>query len=47
VGRHRVDGPAVRVRWRTDRVVAAFLVLALPPCVAAFSLWFVEWVSSR
>jgi hypothetical protein len=47
VGRHRVDGPSVRLRWRTDRVVAAFLVLAFPPCVAAFSLWFVEWVSSR
>jgi hypothetical protein len=47
VGRHRVDGPSVRVRWRTDRVVAAFLVLAFPPCVAAFSLWFVDWVSSR
>jgi hypothetical protein len=47
VGRHRVDGPAVRIRWRTDRVVAAFLVLAFPPCVAAFSLWFVDWVSSR
>ena len=47
VGRHRPTGPSVRVRWRTDRVVAAFLVLAFPPCVAAFSLWFVEWLSSR
>jgi hypothetical protein len=47
VGRHRLAGPSVRVRWRTDRVVAAFLVLAFPPCVAAFSLWFVDWVSSR
>ena len=47
IGRHRVDGPSVRIRWRTDRVVAAFLVLAFPPCVAAFSIWFVEWVGSR
>jgi hypothetical protein len=47
VGRHRVAGPSVRITWRTDRVVAAFLVLAFPPAVAAFSLWFVDWVSSR
>jgi hypothetical protein len=47
VGRHRVTGPSVRVRWRTDRVVAAFLVLAFPPSVAAFSIWFVGWVSAR
>jgi hypothetical protein len=47
VGRHRVTGPSVRVRWRTDRVAAAFLVLAFPPSVAASSIWFVGWVSSR
>jgi hypothetical protein len=47
VGRHRIGGPSVRIAWRTDRVVAAFLVLAFPPAVAAFSLWFVGWVSSR
>jgi hypothetical protein len=47
VGRHRIDGPKARIRWRTDRVFAAFLVLAFPPSVAAFSLWFVDWVSGR
>jgi hypothetical protein len=47
VGRHRVSGPSVRIRWRTDRVVAAFLVLAFPPAVAAFSLWFVGWIATR
>jgi hypothetical protein len=47
VGRHRLDGPAVRISWRTDRVVAAFLVLAFPPAVAAFSMWFVGWITAR
>jgi hypothetical protein len=46
-GRHRVRGPRLRAGWRLDRVVAAFLVLAFPPAVAAFGLWFVGWVSSR
>jgi hypothetical protein len=46
-GRHRVEGPRVKARWRSDRVVAAFLVLAYPPCIAAFSVWFVGWVASR
>jgi hypothetical protein len=46
-GRHRVRGPRLRAGWRSDRVIAAFLVLAFPPAVAAFGLWFVDWVSSR
>ena len=40
-------GLRVRDHWRTDRVVAAFLVLAFHPCVAAFSLWFVDWSAGR
>ena len=47
VGRHRLGGAGVRVTWRTDRVVAAFLVLAFPPSIAAFGLWFVSWVATR
>jgi len=46
-GRHRVTGPRARISWRSDRVVAAFLVLAYPPCIAAFSVWFVSWAASR
>jgi len=41
--------PGVRLRnhWRADRVGAAFLVLAFHPCMAAFSLWFIEWTAAR
>jgi hypothetical protein len=47
--RSRGWAPGVRLRnyWRTDRVVAAFLVLAFHPSLAAFSLWFIDWTSSR
>ncbi|WP_369133767.1 hypothetical protein [Modestobacter sp. I12A-02662] len=47
--RSRGWAPGVRLRsyWRTDRVVAAFLVLAFHPCMAAFSLWFIDWTSAR
>ena len=40
------DGAAV---IRGNRVVAAgaFLVLAYPPCIAAFAMWFVRWVAAR
>ncbi|MGY5885961.1 hypothetical protein [Modestobacter lacusdianchii] len=40
-------GVRLRNYWRTDRVVAAFLVLAFHPCVAAFSLWFIDWTHGR
>jgi hypothetical protein len=46
-GRHRPDGPGRRLSWRGDRVVAAFLVLAFPPAIAEFSIWFVGWVAQR
>lgn len=46
-GRHGVGGPRVPNTWRTDRVVAAFLVLAFPPAMAAFSLWFAHWFQTR
>jgi hypothetical protein len=48
-GRHRGWTPGVRLRnyWRTDRVLAAFLVLAFPPSTMAFSVWFVDWTTSR
>jgi hypothetical protein len=48
-GRHRAWSPGVRLRnyWRTDRVFAAFLVLAFPPGLAAFAMWFVGWVAGR
>jgi hypothetical protein len=41
--------PGVRLRtyWRTDRVLAAFLVLAFPPSVTAFALWFLDWTAGR
>jgi hypothetical protein len=47
--RSRRWAPAVRLRnyWRADRVVAAFLVLAFHPTMAAFSLWFIDWTRSR
>ena len=53
---HQVDGAprrrwaaGVRLRnyWRTDRVLAAFLVLAFPPSIMAFALWFIDWMASR
>jgi hypothetical protein len=28
-------------------VFAAFLVLAFPPSIMAFSLWFIDWMASR
>ncbi|MGY1751050.1 hypothetical protein [Modestobacter sp. SYSU DS0511] len=40
-------GVRLRTYWRTDRVLAAFLVLAFHPCMAAFSLWFIGWSSGR
>jgi hypothetical protein len=46
-GRHRINGPRQRISWRLDRVVAAYLVLAFPPAIAAFSLWFIGWVAGR
>ena len=41
--------PGVRLRtyWRTDRVLAAFLVLAFPPSITAFALWFLDWTAGR
>jgi hypothetical protein len=47
--RRRSWASGVRLRnyWRTDRVLAAFLVLAFHPVVAAFSLWFIDWTSRR
>jgi hypothetical protein len=46
-GRHRMKGPRQRLTWRLDRAFAAFLVLAFPPSIAAFSLWFIGWVALR
>ncbi|MGY2080040.1 hypothetical protein [Modestobacter sp. SYSU DS0657] len=40
-------GVRLRTYWRTDRVLAAFLVLAFHPSLAAFSLWFIGWSSAR
>lgn len=45
-GRHRVHGPRPRATWRTDRVIAAFLVLSFPPAIAAFSVWFIGWIGA-
>jgi len=47
--RSRGWSPGVRLRnyWRADRVLAAFLVLAFHPALAAFSLWFLGWTSRR
>jgi hypothetical protein len=47
--RSRGWAPGVRLRnyWRSDRVVAAFLVLSFSPLLAAFSLWFVGWIARR
>jgi hypothetical protein len=48
-GRGRLWTPGVRLRhyWRTDRVVAAFLVLSFHPLLAAFAVWYVGWSSGR
>lgn len=40
-------GPRLRDRWRSDRVLAAFLVLAFHPVLAASSLWFIGWTQRR
>ncbi|MGY1845307.1 hypothetical protein [Modestobacter sp. SYSU DS0875] len=40
-------GIRLRTYWRADRVLAAFLVLAFHPSLAAFSLWFIGWSSAR
>ncbi|WP_222193135.1 hypothetical protein [Modestobacter italicus] len=40
-------GVRLRTYWRADRVLAAFLVLAFHPSMAAFSLWFIGWTSAR
>jgi hypothetical protein len=45
--RRWVPGVRLRVYWRTDRVLAAFLVLAFPPSLTAFALWFVGWTAGR
>jgi hypothetical protein len=47
--RTRRWAPGVRLRnyWRTDRVVAAFLVLAFLPAMMALSLWFIDWNAGR
>jgi len=47
--RRRLWASGVRLRnyWRADRVLAAFLVLAFHPLLAAFSLWFIDWTSHR
>jgi hypothetical protein len=47
--RRRGWSPGVRLRnyWRADRVLAAFLVLAFHPAMAAFSLWFLDWTARR
>jgi hypothetical protein len=45
--RRWVPGVRLRTHWRTDRVLAAFLVLAFPPGITAFALWFVDWTAGR
>jgi len=37
----------LRVLWRTDRVVAAFLVLAFPPVFVTGALAFITWTQHR
>ncbi|MCO7221617.1 hypothetical protein [Klenkia sp. PcliD-1-E] len=39
--------PAPAPRWRTDRVVAAFLVLAFPPVFVTGAVAFVSWTATR
>jgi len=44
----RSAGPvAPAPRWRTDRVVAAFLVLAFPPVFVTGAIAFVSWTATR
>ncbi|GHE13756.1 hypothetical protein [Klenkia taihuensis] len=44
----RSAGPAAPApRWRTDRVVAAFLVLAFPPVFVTGAVAFVSWTATR
>ncbi|MCZ2836859.1 hypothetical protein [Modestobacter sp. VKM Ac-2985] len=43
----RSRGQQLRDRWRSDRVFAAFLVLAFHPVLAACSLWFIDWTQRR
>ena len=45
--RRWVPGVRLRTYWRSDRVLAAFLVLAFPPSVTAFALWSVEALAGR
>ena len=45
--RGRSRGVRLRDHWRADRVVAAFLVLAFHPLMAASSLWFIRWATGR
>ncbi|SDO52231.1 hypothetical protein SAMN05660199_02064 [Klenkia soli] len=37
----------LRVRWRSDRVFAAFLVLAFPPVFVTAAIAFVTWTENR
>ncbi|MEI4280457.1 hypothetical protein [Klenkia terrae] len=37
----------LRVRWRSDRVFAAFLVLAFPPVFVTGAIAFVTWTANR
>jgi hypothetical protein len=45
----RLWTPGIRLSnyWRTDRVLAAFLVLAFPPSVTWAALEFVTWTANR
>ncbi|MCZ2824381.1 MULTISPECIES: hypothetical protein [unclassified Modestobacter] len=43
----RSRGRRLRDQWRSDRVLAAFLVLAFHPVLAAFALWFTDWMQRR
>jgi hypothetical protein len=45
--RRWASGVRLRNYWRADRVLAAFLVPAFNPAMAAFSLQFVHWTSGR
>jgi hypothetical protein len=47
--RRRGWSPGVRLRnyWRADRVLAAFLLLAFSPAMAAFTIWFLSWTAGR
>ncbi|GAA4743756.1 hypothetical protein GCM10023328_26720 [Modestobacter marinus] len=47
VDRSRAWSRGLRDHWRSDRVLAAFLVLSFHPVLAASSLWFVDWTQRR